>query len=79
MYQLNNFLGSTKICKFNTSFVVNKDVCTLHDMYLFEDISTASITTIHSKKPTKKAAAGSKEHHASKQYLDVPMHNPILM
>jgi hypothetical protein len=29
-YQLNNFLGCTKVCKLNASLIINKNVCTLY-------------------------------------------------
>ena len=30
VYQLHNLLGSTKICKFNASFIIDEDVCPLN-------------------------------------------------
>lgn len=68
-YQLNNFLGSTKVCKFNASFITNKNVCTLYEACQLKDEKERTINFKNSMNLLE----------GSRRYLDIPVHNSILV
>jgi hypothetical protein len=69
-YQLNNFLGCTKVRKFNASLIINKNVCTLYESCPLWPIMIREREKLQYNMDLLKESV---------RYLDVPVHDSILV